>query len=329
MERIINNPGFEDIAKNIFMMLNLNDVANCQLVSRSFNGFLENPMFWLKKWITRGLSKKNQRDWITAIDKMDKTKDTELIKNILLYFKKMLKKCEFIDMPCFIEKRQHSMKYFQENQKSLEKLFQQAFEDKDMGSLQLLVPLLKNPNATFPTESIPGSSRFLKRLFNYYYAAQMGYAEIVEILAPLVANLNTDCNIHKLNPLGMAIKNGHLNVVKILAPFVDDLNTVHGHGPSTIGLAAMYGRLEIIKFLAQLVEPITPSVSGLAPIFYAIIGGQPEAVRLLAELSKNLSTPVSDGLTPLKFAEVGAELGTGRADEIVEILKTFENANSG
>ena len=123
MERIINNPGFEDIAKNIFMLLNLNDVANCQLVSRSFNGFLENPMFWLKKWITRGLSKKNQKDWITAIDKMDKTKDTEFIKNILLYFKKMLKKCEFIDMPCFIEKRQHSMKYFQKNQKSLEKLF--------------------------------------------------------------------------------------------------------------------------------------------------------------------------------------------------------------
>ena len=230
------------------------------------------------------------------------------------------------------------MKYFQKNQKSLEKLFRQAFEDKDMGSLQLLVPLLKNPNATFPT----GSSRFLKKYAGYtpvqvatglqnsqiikvlaplsdnlnnpypfvqvdhetslahddgftpiYLAAQMGYAEIVEILAPLVANLNTDCNIHKLNPLGMAIKNGHLNVVKILAPFVDDLNTVHGHGPSTIGLAAMYGRLEIIKFLAQLVEPITPSVSGLAPIFYAIIGGQPEAVRLLAELSKNLSTPLN------------------------------------
>ena len=163
-----------------------------------------------------------------------------------------------------------------------------------------------------------------------YLAAQMGYAEIVEILAPLVANLNTDCNIHKLNPLGMAIKNGHLNVVKILAPFVDDLNAAPGPtGPSTIGLAAMYGHLEIIKFLAQLVEPITPNISGLAPIFYAIIAGQPEAVRLLAELSKNLSTPVSDGLTPLKFAEVGAELGTGRADEIVAILKTFENANSG
>ena len=158
----------------------------------------------------------------------------------------------------------------------------------------------------------------------------MGYAEIVEILAPLVANLNTDCNIHKLNPLGIAIKNGHLNVVKILAPFEDDLNAVHGlTRPSTIGLAAMYGHLEIIKFLAQLVEPITPDISGVAPIFHAIAGGQPEAVRLLAELSKNLSTPLIDGWTPLEFAEAGAELGAGRANEIVAILKTFENANSG
>ena len=370
MERIINNPGFEDIAKNIFMMLNLNDVANCQLVSRSFNGFLENPMFWLKKWITRGLSKKNQRDWITAIDKMDKTKDTELIKNILLYFKKMLKKCEFIDMPCFIDKRKHSLKHLQENQKSLEKLFHQAFEDKDMGSLQLLVPLLKNPNATFPT----GSSWFLKKYAGYtpvqvatglqnsqiikvlaplsdnlnnpypfiqvddetslahddgftpiYLAAQMGYAEIVEILAPLVANLNTDCNIQKVNPFGIAIKNGHLNVVKILANFVDDLNASRSGtiGLSTIGLAALFGHVEIISFLAQLIDPTTPDITGMAPIFHAIAFRKKEAVKLLVKLSKNLPIPLTkDGTTPIQFAEAGAELGFEGSPEIAAFLKT-------
>ena len=88
MEQIINNSGFEDIAKNIFMILNLKDLTNCRLVSRSFNGFVENPRFWLKKLSKRGLSKKNQKDWITAIDE---TKDTGLIKIVLLYFKKILK----------------------------------------------------------------------------------------------------------------------------------------------------------------------------------------------------------------------------------------------
>ena len=137
MEGIINNPGFEDIAKNIFMKLNLKDLANCQLVSRSFNGFVENPRFWLKKLIMRGLSKKNQKDWIAAIGK---TKDTELIKIVLLYFKKILKKRTFIDVPCFIENRRRSMRSLQGNQKSLEKCYHQALEYKDMGSLQILAP---------------------------------------------------------------------------------------------------------------------------------------------------------------------------------------------
>ena len=59
-------------------------------------------MFWLKKWIQRGLSKKNQKDWIAAINE---TKDKELIKIVLLYFKKILKKRNFIDVPCFIDRR--------------------------------------------------------------------------------------------------------------------------------------------------------------------------------------------------------------------------------
>ena len=155
MEQIINNPGLEDVGENIFMLLSLKDLAKCQLVSRSFNGFLEKPMFWLKKWIQRGLSKKNQKDWIAAINE---TKDKELIKIVLLYFKKILKKRNFIDVPCFIDRRRRSMRCLQKNQKSLEKHYHQAFEEKDMGSLQILTALMENANVPFPSES----SRFLK-----------------------------------------------------------------------------------------------------------------------------------------------------------------------
>ena len=321
MERIINNPGFEDIAKNIFMRLNLKDLANCQLVSRSFNGFLENPMFWLKKWIKRGLSKKNQKDWITAIDE---AKDTELIKIVLLYFKKILKKREFIDVPCFIDKRRRSMRSLQGNQKSLEKFYHQAFEDKDMGSLQILAPLMKNPNEPFPS----GSSRFLKHFAGWTpiqvaalnrcsqilkvlaplsdnlndpypgpdnlneiinndpypgpggdgltpisLAAEWGHAEIVEILAPLIANPNSP-SFRGFTPMGMAADQGHLNVVKILVPFIDDLNASQSRqGMSTIGLAAFKGHLEVIRFLAQIVDPTTVDIDGYPPIFYAILKG--------------------------------------------------------
>ena len=59
-----------------------------------------------------------------------------------------------------------------------------------------------------------------------------------------------------------------------------------------------------------------------APIFFAISNRQPEAVKLLAYLSKNLPTPLVSGLfTPIQIAE-----GLG-ADEIVTILKTVEKTN--
>merc|ERR1712218_51184 len=106
MEQIINNPGLEDVGENIFMFLSLKDLDKCQLVSRSIHGFLEKPVFWLKKWIQRGLSKENQNDWIAAINA---TKDKELIKIVLLYFKKILKNCDFIDVPCFIDRRRRSI----------------------------------------------------------------------------------------------------------------------------------------------------------------------------------------------------------------------------
>ena len=91
-------------------------------------------------------------------------------------------------------------------------------------------------------------------------------------------------------PFGIAASNGHLDVVRILAPFVDDIN-------------------------------VSQNPTGVAPIFYAIWKRQSELVKLLANLSKNLPTPLYGSLTPIGFAE---QLG---ADEIVAILKTVEEAN--
>ena len=316
-------------------------------------------MFWLKKWIQRGLSKKNQKDWIAAIDE---TKDKELIKIVLLYFKKILKKHDFIDVPCFIDKRRRSMRFLQRNQKSLERRYHQAFEDKDQGGLQILAPLVENANAHFTS----GSSRFLEHFAGWrptqiaavrnwpqilkvlaplsdnlndpypgndtgftpmYDAAFKGQAEVVEVLTPLLANPNTP-PVNNLTPFGIAAKNGHLNVVMILAPYVDDLNasqtTDSDSDHSAMGLAAMAGHLEVIKFLAQFVDPTAPltdTPEGRAPIFHAICRRQSEAVKLLANLSKNLPTPLFGSSTPIEWAEYFGY------DEIVAILKTVEEAN--
>ena len=68
MENLIKNPGLKHLAENIFLYLDYEDIINCQIVSESWNRFLENPMFWLKKWTRKGLSKKNKIDWIKAIN---------------------------------------------------------------------------------------------------------------------------------------------------------------------------------------------------------------------------------------------------------------------
>ena len=91
-------------------------------------------------------------------------------------------------------------------------------------------------------------------------AVSRGHAEIVEVLAPLLANPNTPDD-ENFTPFGIAASNGHLDVVRILAPFVDDINA-------------------------------SQNPEGVAPIFYAIWKRQSELVKLLANLSKNLPTPL-------------------------------------
>ena len=67
MEVILNNPGFQHIAENVFLNLNYEKLETCRLVNEFCKDILDNPMFWLKKFIQRGLSKENQSDWMAAI----------------------------------------------------------------------------------------------------------------------------------------------------------------------------------------------------------------------------------------------------------------------
>ena len=93
MEQIIQNPGFQHVAEKIFLNLPFEDLLTCQLVNMSTNHIVQNPMFWIKKWILKGLTKKNQDDWIKAIQ----------LTNVILYMKKVLhNKGSFLDGPCYI-----------------------------------------------------------------------------------------------------------------------------------------------------------------------------------------------------------------------------------
>ena len=50
MEKIINNPGFQHLAENIFLNLNYEDLKKCQFINQSTKDIWKYPMFWIK-WI--------------------------------------------------------------------------------------------------------------------------------------------------------------------------------------------------------------------------------------------------------------------------------------
>ena len=92
MDQIIQNPGFQHLTEKILLNLPFKDVISLQLVNKTLKEILDDPMFWIKKWILKGLSKKNKDDWIKAIQL---TKNTKLVKIIILYAKKVLHRNRF------------------------------------------------------------------------------------------------------------------------------------------------------------------------------------------------------------------------------------------
>ena len=99
MEKIINNSGLQHLAENIFLNLNYEALGECFNINSSCKEILENPLFWLKLFIRRGLSKENQKDWHRAIQLV---KNTDLEKNIFLYLKRSSKNPRVVDIPCYI-----------------------------------------------------------------------------------------------------------------------------------------------------------------------------------------------------------------------------------
>ena len=89
MEKIITNPGLQHLAENIFWNLDVEHLKICGLINQSCQQILDNPMFWLRKFV--GLSKANQKDWIKIIQL---EKNSEKKGAIIAYLKWNLKKFE-------------------------------------------------------------------------------------------------------------------------------------------------------------------------------------------------------------------------------------------
>ena len=98
MEKIINIPGLQHLAEKVFLNLEQEDLEVCAMINQSSKQILDNPIFWLKKFVSKGMSKKNETDWAKAIKS---AKKSDKKKQILLYLKWHLKTQEEVDLPFY------------------------------------------------------------------------------------------------------------------------------------------------------------------------------------------------------------------------------------
>ena len=182
MEKFITNAGLQHLAENIFWNLNVKDLKICGLINQSCQQILENPMFWLRKFMS--LSKENQKDWIKILKEV---KNSEKIHAIISYLQWNLKK-EAVDLQCYTSPA------VQDNFRMMImescKKYESSAENTEI--VKILAPLTDNPNAPDKYGETP-----------IIMATCLGHTEIVKILASLTDNPNAS-NKYGMTPKEVA-----------------------------------------------------------------------------------------------------------------------------
>ena len=282
METIINNPGLQHLAEKVFWNLDVKDLKICAQINQSCKQILEDPKFWLKKFIS--LSKENQKDWIKVIKQV---KSSDERNAIISYLQWNLVKGA-VDLTCYSSPSV---------QDELRKEIFERCKGKDSSNenteiVKILAPLTDNPNTPNAYGSTP-----------IHEAANNGYTEIIKILAPLTNNPNSPDKYGE-TPLHAAADEGHTEIVQILVPLTSNPNAPDTHrGATPIHLAAYKGHTKIVKILTSLTNnPITPNYFGSTPIYWAAQKGHTEIVKFLVSLTDNPNAPNFNGKTPCSVA---------------------------
>ena len=320
MENLIKNPGLQHIALNIFCNLDLKMLKICKQMNQFSNQLLdlENPYFWLQKFIQRGLPKKQQRDWTKAIQL---TKGTVLAKYLCAYLKKCTENERVVNLPCYINEEflQNSygmIKKYLNNASANTATFMGntplhiAAGDNDLEAVKVLALVAENTNA----QNFHGGTPI-------HRAVSHNNVDIVKILASVTDNPNAP-DASGQTPIHWAAYAGSTEILKILVPLTDNPNTQSNSGATPIGNAALRGHTEALKILVPLTsKPNAPHnyYFGRTPIHFAAVGGHTEALKILAPLTDDPNAPDKFGTTPIKLAKDKGHT------ECVRILESFKN----
>ena len=231
-ENFITNPGLQHLAENIFVNLNYQELKTCRLINKSSRTMLDNPMFWLKKLIRRGLSKQNQTDWIKAIHL---TRDTNFKTNILGYLKSSF-------------------------QNELAHKLQSHNNEADF-----------NPdyNQAEVSDVIDGMTPI--HLAAWYGETEIVRFLAPITHNPIVPNENGETPIHfAISSYQQFAPRKNVNPVdtlRILTQFTNNPNAPNNYGETPIFLAAQNEDADSVRFLAPLTDnPNFPNKDGITPM---------------------------------------------------------------
>ena len=226
-EKFITNPGLQHLAEHIFVNLNYQDLKNCRLINKSSRTMLDNPMFWLKKFIQRGLSKQNQTDWIKAIHL---TRDTNFETNILWYLKSSLK-----NEIKFIIWDKYSRAVGSDLINGMTPIHLAAWYG-DMEVLRFLVPMTDNPIVPNKYGETP--------IHMAAHSVEYKNVDMIKFLTPYTDDPNVPTYDGE-TPILLAAMNLDSATIRFLAPLTDNPNF-----PSKFGGAPMdYADKKISKIL--------------------------------------------------------------------------------
>ena len=328
LNTIVDNPGFQHIAEDIFKILDKKILVDCRLVNKSWMTILNRPMFWLKK-LKSETTPESFKSWEILVHDIEedqimedfaylmiKMSNLKIMSPLEIVVKLAKKKGNFLNLISFI----------------LEHVEPES-------NIDVFVDVVVDTWCTFKhltpihLAAFYGLYETAQKLtyFNYgspiiatiegrtpiHCAAKSGYLDIVKFLATFTNNPNFPSN-EGVTPIHTAAGSGHLETVEFLVGLTDTPLAANNNGDTPIHAAAYFGHLETLKFLVDLThEPITPDNEGITPIHDASSNGHFDIVQFLVTLTKTPNARDHLGRTPISIAR---QRGHKR---IVEFLEDY------
>ena len=265
LENFMETPGLQHLATNIFLNLNYKDLKACQHVNQSSNSLLQNPRFWIKKFVQKGLSKSNEMDWLNAIQL---TKDTEFEKNILWYLKRSFNLGKILDLPCFVDEYnfRQIMAKNDDDEYNYEEIVFKKIRDLDFDRDKLMTNDEKNNFQDYTACCVqvmaPCFYFSISPSSLMYKAARIGFIKLTKSLIPLAEKPNiglfyspqTDKAAWRATPIGVASQKGNVEIIKCLIPFEDNLNAIKIH--ESIRIAKLFNHQHVVQYLISILNKL-------------------------------------------------------------------------